>query len=171
MDKVMAFSIIGTNLYVSVLTYTHTHTHTRLSQEGAIRSVFSCELSALIRSTQKNHKQSESVWEVIMTSPYRRSGCAAISGKLVIASGLCEQDKTTTTVYYLSVDDNKWVELGEMPAARSSCSLAVINDQIFVIGGYVDPRNWISSLTSDVMATVNLKVPSKLVFQNADLVT
>ena len=134
--------------------YLHTHTHTRLSQEGAVRSVFSCDLSALIRSTQED---SESVWEAITTLPYRRSGCAAINGKLVIASGLSEQDKITTTVYCFN--DGKWVELGEMPAARSSCSLAVINNQIVVVGGYVDPRNWINSLTSDVMATVNLKVP------------
>ena len=47
-----------------------------------------------------------------------------------------------------------------MPAARSSCSLAVVSgDQILVVGGYVDPRNWMGSLTTDLMATVNLKVP------------
>jgi N-acetylneuraminic acid mutarotase len=100
------------------------------------------------------------VWEELTTSPYQRSGCTAINGKLVIASGLSEQDKTTTTIHCFSPDKRKWVELGEMPAARSSCSLAVIDgDQIVVVGGYVNPRNWMGSLTTDIMATVNLKVP------------
>ena len=98
------------------------------------------------------------VWEVITTSPYHRSGCAAINGKLIIASGL-EHGKTSTTVHCYSPDGDKWVKVGEMPAARSSCSLAIIsNDQILVVGGYVDPKHWMNSLTCDMMATVNLKV-------------
>ena len=136
------------------------HAHHRLATGGAVRSVFSCLMSDLLRSTDKDQDDSKSVWEVITTSPYQRSGCTAINGKLVIASGLTEQNKTSTTIHCFSPDNRKWEELGEMPAARSSCSLAVINgNQLLVVGGYVDPRNWINSLTSDIMATVNLKVP------------
>ena len=145
----------------------HIHYGCRLTQEGAVRSVYSCTISELINSIhqqeqqqQQKQKDSQSVWEELTTSPYHRSGCAAINGKLVIASGLSEQDKTTTTIHCFSPNQKKWEELGEMPAARSSCSLAVIDgDQIMVVGGYVNPRNWMGSLTTDVMATVNLKVP------------
>ena len=144
------------SLYHTTL-YTHCY---RLSQEGSVRSVYSCVISDLISSIQLQQSDSKTVWEELTTSPYHRSGCTAINGKLIIASGLSEQDKTTTTIHYYSPDKKKWQELGEMPAARSSCSLAVINnDQILVVGGYVDPRNWMGSLTSDLMATVNLKVP------------
>lgn len=130
--------------------------------------MYSCVISDLINSIQQQQqnqqqlkqKDSNSVWEEIATSPYHRSGCTAINGKLVIASGLSEQDKTTTTIHCFSPNQRKWEELGEMPAARSSCSLAVVSgDQILVVGGYVDPRNWMGSLTTDLMATVNLKVP------------
>ena len=143
---------------LTICPFTHTN---RISEEGSIRSVFSCVVSDLVGSIQQcQNTQEVTVWEEITQSPYHRSGCATINGKLVIASGLTEKRETSTTIHCFSPDLRKWVELGEMPAARTSCSLAVIgNAQILVVGGYYDPRNWISSVTSDIMATVNLKVP------------
>ena len=129
-----------------------------LTQRGAIKSVFSCYIPDLITSC---HGKTEiSAWEVITDAPFVRSGGAAINGKLVTASGLDSSDMTTSTVHAFDPNTRKWRALGEMAAARSSCSLAVLSEnRMLVIGGYVDPRNWMSSLTHDIMEAVNLRVP------------
>lgn len=144
-----------------LLYHQFTQTHCcRLTKEGPVRSVYSCIISDLISSTQQLLQDSISVWEEITTAPYYRSGCAVINGKLIIAGGVSEQHETTTTIHCYSPDQKKWQALGEMPGARTSCSLAVVNNnQILLAGGYVDQQNWMTSLTSDVVATVNLKVP------------
>ena len=67
---------------------------------------------------------------------------------------------TTSTVHAFDPNPKKWKALGEMAAARSSCSLAVLSEsRVLLIGGYVDPRNWMSSLTHDIVEAVNLQVP------------
>ena len=134
-----------------------------LATEGAIRSVFSCYIPDLMKACQsvqeKKSEASDSVWKVITDSPYYRAGCTAVNGKLVIASGLDLSD-TTTTLHAFDPSTKEWQTLGEMPAARTSCSLAVLSSsRLLVVGGYVDPQSWVSSLTRDVMETVNLKVP------------
>ena len=129
-----------------------------LTQRGAIRSVFSSYLPDLVRSCNK--ASDTSAWEEITEAPFARSGGATINGKLITASGLDSKDMTTTTMYAFDPTTKKWEALGEMAAARSSCSLAVLSEnRVLVIGGYVEPRNWMTSLTHDVMESVNLKVP------------
>lgn len=146
-----------------------------LTNHGAIRSVFSCLLKELIASCTSEEKSSsglkeedgssvdaagDCIWEVIAECPYFRSGCIAVNGKLVICSGLTSSDETSSTIHCFDPMTKVWSVLGEMPAARSSCSLALIsNDQLMVAGGYVQPQNWMRSLTQDVMATVNFAVP------------
>lgn len=127
----------------------------RLKADGAMQSVYSCSLSELITSDQ-----TRKVWKVITDSPYFRSGAAVINGKLIIASGQNQSGKITTTVHSFDPAAEKWSVLGEMPSAKSSCSIAVLQGgQILIIGGYVKPSNWMGSLTKDAMATVNLNVP------------
>lgn len=124
-----------------------------------MQSIFSCLLQDLV-ATGNQEKSESNVWKVIATSPYFRSGGTAINGKLVIASGLSEASEVTTTIHCFDPATEKWTELGEMPSAKSSCSIAVLESgQIMIVGGYLKPKNWIGSLTQDVMATVNLNVP------------
>lgn len=121
-----------------------------------MRSVFSCSISELVTSSGDSDRN---VWQIITESPYCRSGGNTIDGKLVIASGIDEIGDVTTAVHCFDPMTEKWTEVGEMPSARSSCSIAVLpGGQIFIAGGYFKPRNWIGSLTRDVMATVNLSV-------------
>ena len=88
-----------------------------------------------------------------------RAGCAAINGKLILASGLEDKHLTANTVQCFDPETKAWTAVGTLAAARSSCSIAVLGGaQIMLVGGYVDPKNWPSSLTRDVMATVNLNV-------------
>ncbi len=126
-----------------------------------MRSVMSCTLSELVASKKQDdsEKKQDSVWKTLTNSPYFRSGGAAINGKLVIASGLDELGDVTTTLHSFDPVTEKWTELGEMPSARSSCSIAVLpGRQVLIVGGYFKPKNWIGSLTKDTMATVNLNV-------------
>ncbi len=127
-----------------------------LTQAGAFRTVFSCLLPKLVGSDPDG----KNVWEEITEAPYYRSGGAAINGKLVTASGLSTDDETTSTIFVFDPTSKEWEALGEMAAARSSCSLAVLSErEVLVAGGYVNPRSWQGSLTRDVMQSVNLRVP------------
>lgn len=123
-------------------------------------SIFSCSLSDLIASanqTDTKEKKENNIWKIITKSPYLRSGGAAIGGKLVIASGLGDSGDVTNTVHSFDPETEQWTELGEMPSARSSCSIASLpGGQLLIVGGYFKPKNWVGSLTRDVMATVNL---------------
>lgn len=82
-----------------------------------------------------------------------------MGGKLVIASGIDTFGEVTSTLHSFDPATDKWREVGEMPSARSSCSIGVLpGGQVLLAGGYFKPKNWIGSLTKDVMATVNLNV-------------
>lgn len=129
-----------------------------LTKQGSIRSIFSCILTELIQSTVEK-EASSNVWEEIAQAPYHRMGCIAMSGKLIVASGMNEKDKITASVHSLDPITREWSNLGNMAAARSSCSLtSVAEGRMIVIGGYMNPHNWMTSLTTDVMECVNMQV-------------
>ena len=115
-----------------------------LTKQGSIRSIFSCVTADLVSSTPTTDGDGGgAVWEDIAQTPYHRMGCIAMGGKLVVASGLNEDDRVTTTVHALDPTSREWTTVGEMAAARSSCSLATVAEgRLMVIGGYVNPRNW-----------------------------
>lgn len=124
-----------------------------------MQSVFSCSISELVASSSKTDTENkkDNVWRITTDSPYYRSGGATIGGKLVVASGIDGTGDVTTAVHSFDPVTEKWTKVGEMPSARSSCSIAVLpGGQILIAGGYFKPRNWIGSLTRDVMATINL---------------
>ena len=127
----------------------------RLSHGGAVRPVFSCSIKTLAAS--QDSVEEGNVWKAITDSPYCRCAGVAISGKLVVASGVCDSGEVTTAVHSYSPASGEWTLLGEMPSARTSCSIGVLPaGQILIVGGYFKPRNWIGSLSKDTMATVNL---------------
>ena len=140
-----------------------------LSKQGSIRSVFSCVFTDLLNSaspssdgemTRDAKSEPDSrVWEDIAQTPYHRMRCITISGRLVVASGLDKGNQATRPVYVLDPISRKWETVGEMAAARSSCSLVSRGrGRLMVVGGYIDPRHWIASLTTDVMECINLKL-------------
>ena len=138
-----------------------------LTKQGAIRSIFSCFFTDLVQSSSTASaasasvatKPKQSVWGEIAQAPYYRMGCIALGGKLVVASGLSDRDRVTSTVHVYDSIAQQWSVVGEMAASRSSCSLASLGEgQLMVVGGYVNPRNWMSSLTTDVMECVNLQL-------------
>ena len=135
-----------------------------LTKQGSIHSVFSCILTDLVRSSADVDslpatETDGSVWEDIAQTPYHRMGCIALGGKLVVASGLNDEDHVTKSVHVFDPVTQQWTVSGEMAASRSSCSLASLGEgQLMVVGGYTNPQNWMNSLTTDVMECVNLCV-------------
>lgn len=137
-----------------------------LTKQGSIRSVFGCKLSDLIQSSASSEDSlqgqpggKDGVWQDVASAPFHRMGCIALRGKLVIASGLNDEDRVTQSVFVLDPISREWKEVGKMAASRSSCSLASLGEgRVMVVGGYLNPRNWMTSLTTDVMECVNLQL-------------
>ena len=92
--------------------------------------------------------------------------------KLVVFGGVVNKqegmdtaDGISSSVYVLDripdspKDKNAWRMLGRMVGQRSSMSLCMTGPtSLLMVGGYVDTRNWINSLTTDVAEVVNLVV-------------
>lgn len=131
-----------------------------LTKQGSINSIFSCILTELVHSAVESADKAEgTVWEDLTQTPFHRMGCVAVGGKLVVASGLNDDDKVTKSVHAFDPVTRQWTVVGEMAASRSSCSLASLSDNhLMVVGGYTNPRNWLTSLTTDVMECVNLRL-------------
>ena len=135
-----------------------------LTEQGSVRTIFGCQIDKLLRSRQDcnttaGRNVTGTVWEIITDAPYVRSGCVAVNGKLVTGSGLDGDQKITNCLHVFSPDVTSWQSLGVMPASRTSCSMAVLdNDRLIVVGGYINPRDWTHSLTTDVIECVNLKL-------------
>ena len=129
-----------------------------LHNSGAVQSIISCTIEALVSSSAEKDTSTPSVWETIVEVPALRAGCCVMNETLLVFGGL-SKGNIVRGVYALDFASKKWRWLGDMPAKRSSMSLAVTDEShVMVIGGYVDPRNWINSLTTDVMEVVNLHV-------------
>ncbi len=127
-----------------------------------MNSVFSCTISELVATGKKTGSEwkESNVWKIITNSPYCRSGGAVINGKLVVASGLEDSGDISNGMHYFDPQNKNWTVIGEMPSGKTSCSIAVLpGGQVIIVGGYTKPKNWIGSLTKDVMATVNLNIP------------
>lgn len=132
-----------------------------LTKQGSIRSIFSCVTTDLVRSsaTKETSGVDNAVWREIAQTPYHRMGCLALGGKLVVASGLNDNDHVTQSVHVFDPVSHEWAEVGKMAASRSSCSLVSLAEgRMMVVGGYINPRNWMTSLTTDVMECVNLQI-------------
>ena len=158
-----------------------------LGNNGAISKVISCRWSELVKSSGSgNQNPAKPVWSFITSAPNSRSGCLCVGGKLVTMGGMNNENKST--VNDVSVFDpvaNTWCSVGKMAASRSSCSLALLSNPgtpaavwcgpegeegkgsaelfsgrkgVLVVGGYLNPRNWMTSLTTDVMEVVNFPV-------------
>ena len=130
-----------------------------LTPNGAIKDVFCCSISELVQ----NAKSSEqiSVWQVLTKMPCYRSGCAVIQDSLVVFGGIANDDENTervqSAIFVWNNETKTWKKLGNMPAKRTSLSVAVTDTtKAMLFGGYNNPQHWSMSLLSDVVEVVNL---------------
>lgn len=80
-------------------------------------------------------------WEEKAPMPTKRHGAfmAAVNGKIYVIGGMGnEKDiwRTLSTVEMYDPKTNKWETRKSLPAPRDGFSLSVINDKIYVIGGF-----------------------------------
>ena len=143
-----------------------------LTNTGAVRSIYSCTLEALLGSCSNQTAQNDAIWKELIATPCFRSGCIVVNEKLVVFGGVVNKqegmdtaDGISSSVYVLDripdspKDKNAWRMLGRMAGQRSSMSLCMTGPtSLLMVGGYVDTRNWINSLTTDVAEVVNLVV-------------
>ena len=114
-------------------------------------SVLSCHFSDLVQSMQSTglstQKQPSSftiattskVWHNIPDLPVRHSTCVTVQGKVLAIGGLDKQGKTSTSIYELNTDNNKWSHKSDMKIARSDClATALPDNNILVVGGKTD---------------------------------
>lgn len=129
-----------------------------LDSSGAVRSVISCTIVALVSSAKND--DGTPVWEAIVDVPALRAGCCVVKETLVVFGGMSKRNGDIVRgVYALDLPSKTWRFLGDMPARRSSMSLAVTGEsRVMVVGGYLDPRNWVKSLTTDVMEVLNIHI-------------
>lgn len=136
--------------------------------------VYGCSLDALLNSCEglKDDKKPVQVWEEVAAAPCLRSGCCVVRNRLFVfggvtykQEGLRVMERISSSVFTLdpplpsSSGKGSWRIVGQMAAKRSSMSLAVTGpSRVLMVGGYVDPRNWMNSLTTDVMEVVNLSI-------------
>ena len=114
-------------------------------------SVLSCSFSDLVQSTQSTRPSTRKwpwsstiathskVWHNIPDLPVRGSTCVTVQGKVLAIGGLDKQYKTSTSIYELNTDNNKWSHKRDMNVARSYClTTALPDNNILVVGGWTD---------------------------------
>ena len=114
-------------------------------------SVLSCRFSDLVQSTQSTSPSTQKrpssstvathskVWHNIPDLPVRDSTFVTVQGKVLAIGGLDKQGKTSTSIYELNTDNNKWSHKSDMNIARSEClATALPDNNILVVGGVTD---------------------------------
>ena len=112
-------------------------------------SVLFCRFSDLVQSmqstspsTQKRPSSStiathSKVWHNIPDLPVRDSTCVTVQGKVLAIGGLDKQGKTSTSIYELNTDNNKWSHKSDMKIAKWHCLVTALPDNnILVVGGW-----------------------------------
>ena len=90
-------------------------------QGHQIKSVFTCSLSALLKS-----KEMESVWNTVVDLPVKGSTCVTLNGQLLAVSGRDSHEKPTNNIYTFNTKINSWEIISRMPTSRYWCLMAVL---------------------------------------------
>ena len=114
-------------------------------------SVLSCQFSDLVQSMQSTRPSTQKrpssstiathskVWHNIPDLPVRYSTFVTVQGKVLAIGGLDKKDKTSTSIYELNTDNNKWSHKGHMKIAKWHClATALPDNNILVVGGWTD---------------------------------
>jgi len=84
-------------------------------------------------------------WKSLASMPTKRHGAfmASVNGKIYVIGGMGDVNdmwKTLSTVEMYDPKTDKWEIKKSLPEPRDGFSLSVINDKIFVIGGFSGPE-------------------------------
>ena len=110
-------------------------------QDGLTKSVFTCSLSALLKSQTvkvKNTTRSTilPVWHTIPDLPVKCSTCIKLNGQLLAVGGYDSQGKNTKSIFSYNTKVNCWEVISYMPTPRNLCLVAVLpGNKLIVMGG------------------------------------
>lgn len=82
-------------------------------------------------------------WEKLpeLPAPLSRFGAAVVRGRLYVVSGLEGGDdgcKTSAAVFEFDPREKTWSRRRDIPHGRHAFAITVLDDRLFVLGGYVD---------------------------------
>ena len=139
--KRVSATVCGDNLYL-VGGFSET--------KGGLRptkSVFTCSLSALIKSarpvalggeSEKAFAQTEEVWHEVASLPVVHSTCASLNGQLIAVGGY--EKLPSNSIYAYDPTTDHWDVISTMPTARHNPVVAVLpGNQLMVVGGFPGP--------------------------------
>ena len=110
-----------------------------LSASSAVRSVFSASLLRLFAAKDDQDFPTSS-WVVLADVPTYRATVTTISGSLLAVGGQSgpTEGPVRATICAYSSSNSSWLEVGEMPGARSDCACVTLqaSGEVLVIGGW-----------------------------------
>lgn len=79
-------------------------------------------------------------WQEIASLPISRSTVVAFKGH-VLAVGGCDIREMVASgdIFLYSEECDEWLIVGEIPTPRYKCLVEVANNELVVIGGWLDP--------------------------------
>ena len=99
-----------------------------------IKSVFTCHLNDLLRSTSS----SSTVWSKIADLPVTKSTCVSLNNQLLAIGGKDADDKVSSAIHLYDSVIKAWRIISHMLVARRSCFAAILpENKLMVVGGWV----------------------------------
>ena len=127
-----------------------------------INSVLACSVPELLRSCQPQPLSEKrqttpakrsTIWQRVADTPHSMSSCATFCGRLVTMGGCTwEGESNSTAISAYNEATNSWEAMGDMPTARCSPLVAILDGKMMVVGGNVGYEGYVS--TTDVVETL-----------------
>ena len=130
-------SICGERLYMlGGLDQTGCETHSVLSC-SITELLQSCQPQPLTRKVQTAPANKSTIWWHVADTPHYLSSCATLCGQLVSVGEWDKAGVNTSTITAYNEATDSWEAMGDMPTARCLALVAIINEKLIVVGGYV----------------------------------
>ncbi len=101
---------------------------------GAIKRVHHVDLNELIAKALSN-LDTPTLWQTIEDTPLKRSAPLSI-GRSLLAVGGADRLKPSSWIHLYQPDTRRWVNVGDLPTARYSCTCSVLpSGEVIVAGG------------------------------------
>ncbi len=113
------------------------------------KTVYHVDLNELIAKALSN-LDTPTLWQTIEDTPLMRSAPLSIGRSLLAVGGRDDNIKSSSWIHLYQPDTRRWVKVGDLPTARSSCTCSVLpSGEVIVAGGfnghiYIDTVDFLS---------------------------
>jgi hypothetical protein len=98
----------------------------------------SCDSSKSLSCDPSKKSPSAPVWQRITDTPLYYSTCAVVRNggeEILTIGGQDVNDKSSAAIYKYNPTRKSWDSIGHMLSARHSCLVAVLSEELVVVGG------------------------------------